>query len=589
MTSQKIGRLLVRRGLRSDLPTDLLDGQLAFAVDTGELFVGAPQAPNPGVSGNRIDGNIRWITEVDPFAQPNTFISINLDPGSNNVLLFPATDDFMVFDYGLAYRDSGAYFAGSLKIYGTAINSVPYSDSSVTFTVQKVGETRTLTASNNSGTREINLTYQFRSWNDGLIQVTNQPIAAVIGGNLKRISAAAFVYELFPAALAADLSAISSSVALVQQLHAVISAALKPASASPPISVLQQTHGALSAQLSALTASISAAPASHNWVDVDIPESTSPFVQINAMASGATIMVGQATTLVDGDPGPQIGCYWDHDGAATTLPGTTIASAVTADGNIIAGVYQAGGVGDVVPFVYNRTTTAMTYLTIPSGCHNCEIHGISDDGTKLVGCVYSSSGLVAAMWHASTVTELDLSVVTDTIYNSSALAMSGDGTTAVGYIQANGGSPNISQSDRPISWNLTTNTATNIGSTTDDGAQATAVSHDGSIIAGTSYNSIDPHVTYRAFKWTSSTGSVDLRVADPDYDTYAEGMSADGSVIVGYASDGIGRHAARWVPSVDSLTLVFGTSSTDSDFYGTDPTGTYCFGYENDVAAFYGF
>jgi uncharacterized membrane protein len=66
-------------------------------------------------------------------------------------------------------------------------------------------------------------------------------------------------------------------------------------------------------------------------------------------------------------------------------------------------------------------------------------------------------------------------------------------------------------------------------------------------------------------------------------------MSADGSVIVGYASDGIGRHAARWVPSIDSLTLVFGTSSTDSDFYGTDPTGTYCFGYENDVAAFYGF
>jgi hypothetical protein len=168
MTIQKIGRLLVRRGFRDDLPTDLLDGQIAFAVDTGELFVGAPNASNATVSDARGDGNIRLITEVDPFAQPNTFVSINLDPGPNTVLIFSTGDDFLILDYGLAYRDVGPYFSGSLKIYDTSINHAPASDNSVTFAIQKVGTIRTLTANNNTSTREINLTYQFRAWSDGL-------------------------------------------------------------------------------------------------------------------------------------------------------------------------------------------------------------------------------------------------------------------------------------------------------------------------------------------------------------------------------------------------------------------------------------
>ncbi|MEB3123258.1 MAG: PEP-CTERM sorting domain-containing protein [Snowella sp.] len=86
---------------------------------------------------------------------------------------------------------------------------------------------------------------------------------------------------------------------------------------------------------------------------------------------------------------------------------------------------------------------------------------------------------------------------------------------------------------------------------------ANGVSADGSVIAGRSDYIIDSiPVSSEAFRWTESGGMVDLGYLPDDFSySDANGVSADGSVIVGSSTSFNGRKAFRWTESGGMVSL----------------------------------
>lgn len=71
-------------------------------------------------------------------------------------------------------------------------------------------------------------------------------------------------------------------------------------------------------------------------------------------------------------------------------------------------------------------------------------------------------------------------------------------------------------------------------------SEAWSVSADGCVIVGTSWSESG----YQAFRWTQATGMVGLGYLPRGGPSYAYGVSADGSTVVGWSGD---REAFRWV------------------------------------------
>lgn len=105
-------------------------------------------------------------------------------------------------------------------------------------------------------------------------------------------------------------------------------------------------------------------------------------------------------------------------------------------------------------------------------------------------------------------------------------AVSGDGSTVVGYTWV-GSSATI-----PFRWTAATgyqNLGT-LGGTNSPNNNALAVSFDGSVVVG---QSALPNGTVRGFRWTAQTGMEELQMG-PQVSQTAEGVSADGLIVVGY-------------------------------------------------------
>ena len=78
-------------------------------------------------------------------------------------------------------------------------------------------------------------------------------------------------------------------------------------------------------------------------------------------------------------------------------------------------------------------------------------------------------------------------------------------------------------------------------------SKAYGVSADGSVVVGWSYNAAG---WTRAFRWTASGGMQDLGTLPGGNRSEAWGVSADGSVVVGSAQNAAGYdHAFRWTAS----------------------------------------
>jgi probable HAF family extracellular repeat protein len=129
--------------------------------------------------------------------------------------------------------------------------------------------------------------------------------------------------------------------------------------------------------------------------------------------------------------------------------------------------------------------------------------------------------------------------------------VSGDGRTIVGVVQDAG---RINQAGlwlQRAEWRLLGSfspTAVPCGS---DLSAAYDVSRDGQVIVGLAW---DGCALAHAFRWTASTGMVDLGSSVPGKASLASGVSATGRAIVGYQEGATGyRQGARWLDGHEEL------------------------------------
>jgi probable HAF family extracellular repeat protein len=180
------------------------------------------------------------------------------------------------------------------------------------------------------------------------------------------------------------------------------------------------------------------------------------------------------------------------------------------------------------------------YLPGDNGSGAC---GISADGSVVVGTSYSGSDGQAFRWTASTGMVGLPYLPGDT--DARANGVSADGSTVVGYSEATVGTT------KAFRWTSGGGTG-NLGGMA---GVARSCSANGSVVVGRS--------SAGAFRWTASTGMASLGGSD------ARSVSADGSVVVG----GTGTQAFRWTASTGMVGLGFLPGSSYSGANGVSADG----------------
>lgn len=108
---------------------------------------------------------------------------------------------------------------------------------------------------------------------------------------------------------------------------------------------------------------------------------------------------------------------------------------------------------------------------------------------------------------------------------------------------------------------------------------ATGVSANSDVVVGWSYNNL---FYMRAFRWTQSTGMVDLGTLG-GIDSSANAVSADGSVVVGYAYTAANRpNAFRWENNV--MTNLGTLGGNESFAHAVSPEGRVVVGRAHNAA-----
>jgi uncharacterized membrane protein len=220
------------------------------------------------------------------------------------------------------------------------------------------------------------------------------------------------------------------------------------------------------------------------------------------------------------------------------LPGGSIATSISADGNVVVGIARIGpGSHDHEAFRWTRADGMVGLRDVPGGEFSSEAWDVSSDGSVVVGRSISESGIVAFRW-------------TET-----------DGMVSIGTL------PDTFVAD------------------------AKGVSADGSVIVGTSIGAVR-----QAFRWTHETGMELLRDTNGErFLNEAFDVSADGSVVVGEMHPTTGRdQAVRWSESSgvtslghnfanaisgDGTTIVGTLSGFTEAFRWTESTGVEPLGF----------
>lgn len=200
---------------------------------------------------------------------------------------------------------------------------------------------------------------------------------------------------------------------------------------------------------------------------------------------------------------------WTPETGMVQLPGTdtfwSYARSVNADGTAVAG---EGWDGDIRRAFRWTEQGGIENLGTLYGNRNCEGHGISSDGLTVVGSgnIEPGEGHRAFRWRAD------------------------PGMVRLGTLM--------------------------------NSSYATAVSADGSVVAG---DSAFPN--WRAFRWTESEGMIGLPWLPDAHEARATGITADGSTIVGYCEVfGPSNRAFQWsdVEGTRDLGRPSGTRSAEA-------------------------
>jgi probable HAF family extracellular repeat protein len=194
------------------------------------------------------------------------------------------------------------------------------------------------------------------------------------------------------------------------------------------------------------------------------------------------------------------------------------------------------------------TSGGMSVLSFPAGEYSNLATGSSSDGSVVVGyrSASSTTGIVAFRWNAGTgLFNLGMLAGDD---GSFAFGVSADGSTVVGA-SAN----SAAGTQQAFIWTTSSGTMTPLGFLPGDNVSvAYGVSADGSVVVGMSgslQTSGNPMLSaLHAFRWTQSTGMVNLGTLSGDGGAIATAVSSDGNVVVGQ-SFGAGQSGGELFPA----------------------------------------
>lgn len=238
---------------------------------------------------------------------------------------------------------------------------------------------------------------------------------------------------------------------------------------------------------------------------------------------------------------------------------------VSADGSVITGYTLSNG--RRTPFKWSESNGVITLGWLQQfGNGNAEGNSVSDNGIHIVGketypaVPFDPPTSVGFRWSpGNNMMALSSS---GPGYSRSANAVADTGR-AVGYVP----SSLFSESSQAAIWNGNQVTLLGVMEPQDTFAwtEASAVTPDGNIIAGSGTAFTNGSYGPRAFRWTQPTGMIPLGLAVGQTSNRATDISADGNVIVGNATRSGARTIFRWTmeTGVVDLGRLPGTSFCD--------------------------
>lgn len=243
----------------------------------------------------------------------------------------------------------------------------------------------------------------------------------------------------------------------------------------------------------------------------------------------------------------------------------------------------------VVAMVLSNTTPSFAEIAFQglgylTGFDYSEAVGVSGDGSAVVGNIRpignEANGNSQAFGWSATTGMIGLGYPAGSNM-SRALAVSGDGSTVMGYSQllSNSG-PNSAAA--AFSWTSATGFAglgTLPGAT--DRGFATAANATGTVIVGAAGAPVAGCCGAQATIWTPATGLVALGNLPGATGGVANGVSADGSVIVGYSST---NQAFIWTAATGITGLGFLPDSTSSNALAVSANGLVVVGTSDDAS-----
>lgn len=286
------------------------------------------------------------------------------------------------------------------------------------------------------------------------------------------------------------------------------------------------------------------------------PPGSPPYGQAIGANQTGTIFVG---TSVVGTNNQYEAVEWPTAASVIGLgqpsgPGLTsnfsVAQAVSSDGSVVAGYmgYYAFGNNDTdQAFIWTQPSglVALGYLGGGGAVPDSTANAISADGTIVVGLSKDANNNFQAFRWTQATGMVGLGFLSNTVPNrsSEAYGITPDGSVIVGT------STDANNKSEAFRWTQATGMV-GLGflNPNDVTSTAFAVSANGQVVVGASYQSLLNGYQEEAYRWTQATGMVGLGYLIKGGFTNPFAVNGDGSVIVGQAGSSTGTQldAFRW-------------------------------------------
>ncbi len=235
----------------------------------------------------------------------------------------------------------------------------------------------------------------------------------------------------------------------------------------------------------------------------------------------------------------------------------SMAHALSADGSVVVG---RSDLNAPASHAFRWTAaTGMVDLGVLPGANDSSARGVSANGQVVVG-FSNPGGLFRAFRWTQAGGMINLGTLGGGNY-SMANAVSADGSVVVG------GASTEANQVHAFRWK--NGVMSSLGTLGGSGSSAYGVSGDGSVVVGNSQ--LAGNSTTHAFRWTQA-GMTDLGTLPGGNSSYANKVSADGTTIVGYGYiNGNELRAFRWK---DGLMSSLGSLGGDSEANGVSADGS---------------